>query len=718
MLGIIFKHPIFTIVGLFAINLVIIAALIFLCPKNGLLPGQESGDAGPNFRPFRHDVSKTLEDAKQELQKIEKEEATNSTKIIQLTERLGDYCMSESEFAQAQQFYEKALKARERSKAPQDDDYGQTLIALADSKIQQDEEGTNIAESIKLLLQAKKVFETVQAKDSLRVYTVLTKLAAAYATAQDIAKQEECLRQALAIAEKRHVREDTMLIDALSTLATTLDEDDRYAESHKYYKRIVEINEHELGSSNAGVAKALVNLANNLINQNKVNDAEALFKRAYKIVEASPQMEPTDVEEVMKGYIELLNEQPARKAEAVALAEKCLATIAPSGLSAPFHAQHFSLTRSGEQSSEIIDRLASDFSADGTYAIARTFYRKAIELKKTRSKDNPDSYVDSLVGLGDTYQEERKYQEADTYYQQALSAADRKSKSTSYDGLMKSLADNYYYLHDFSQAERFYKERLHTLESAEEHDSSAIAGAAYDLGVATFAAGKYKDAVSAYKQAVELSADEDDKLDHASNVWALARALGRAGDLKAEERNLRQTIAIYRDEEDSSQMEAARDLIINLRKQQRPDDAVKVERDMDAQFKKLSQADDYADADMAEAYASLLATLNRNAEAETLLRKALKEYQTEEPGAEQVLDIKAKLAKTLFAQGKNAEAETLYAQTAGHAEDSAYFSSDECCQLLHGYAALLRKLNKGAEADKVEQRALAVEKVIPSARPI
>ncbi|MBY0550488.1 MAG: tetratricopeptide repeat protein [Candidatus Obscuribacterales bacterium] len=706
MLGIIFRHPILSLAGLFAINLIIIVALALVWPKNGLTPGTESGTAGPNFRPYRHDVSKTLEGTKKELQTAEKEETTNYSKLILLTESLGDYLMAESEYAEAQQCYEKALTLREQAKAPKDDNYGQTLIALADAINEQDEEGDNTDKSIELLLKAKTAFEAAREPDEMRIYTTLTKLAGMYGKAEDSSKQEECLRSALTIAAKKHVREDGMLIDALTALANKLDESERYTESQKYYQQIVELNERELGTSNAGVATALVQLANSLINQNKKSEAETLYKRAFKIVEGSSQMDSSDVEDVMRGYIELLNDQPSRKAEAAPLAESCVTTII----------QKFG--SNSAQKAELLDRLASDFSSDGTYNLARIFYKRAIELRKEQSQKNADEYVDSLVGMGDTYQEEAQYQEAGKYYQQALAVVEPKKNNASYEGLLKSLADNYYFLHDFSQAERFYKERLASLKSASEKDNSAISGAAYDLGVASFAAGKYKDARIAYEESVKLSKDEDDQLDHASNVWALARTLGRLGDLKSEERNLRRIIAIYHDEEDSSEFEAATDLIVNLRKQQRRDEAAKVVAGMSSRYKDYMADEDNADssAPVTEAYGSLLSTVNRNAEAEAMFRKALKDHEKIEAEEEHILDIKAKLAKALMAQGKYAEAEALYAQAAAHAEDLSYFTADECCELLHGYAAVLRKVNKPAEADKAEQRAVAVEKAVPSVR--
>lgn len=707
MLGIIFKHPILSLVGLFAINLIIIIALVIVWPKSGsFFLGPEANNAGPSFRPYRHDVSKTLDDTKKELQTAEKEEATNSAKLIKLTESLGDYCTAESEFAQAQQFYEKALKLREQSKAPKDDDYGQTLVALADAINEQDEAGDNTDRCIELLLKAKTAFEAAHEVDDLRIYTVLTKMAAMYGKAEDDSKQEECLRSALKIAEKKHVREDNLLVDALTALANKLDESERYAESQKYYQQIVELNEHELGTTNAGVAKALVELSNNLINQDKKSEAEALYKRAFKIVEGSSQMDSSDVEEVMRGYIKLLNDQPSRKAEVAPLVEQCVNTIV----------QRFG--SGNPQKAELLDRLASDFSAEGTYNLARTFYKKSIELWKGLSKESADDYVDALVGMGDTYHEEAQYQEADKYYQQALSAVEHKKNSASYEGLLKSVADNYYCLHKFLEAEKFYRDRLTSLKSASEKDNTAISGAAYDLGVTTFAAGKYKEAAIAYKESVDLSKDEDDRLDYASNVWALARARGRLGDYKSEERSLREVIAIYREEEDSSELEAATDLIVNLRKQQRSADASKVAEDMDSRYKKFIADEDNADsfAVMAEAYGSLLSTVNRNAEAEALFRNVIKDHTKNEMPKEHLLDIKAKLAKTLMAQGRYAEAETLYAQAAVHAEDLNYFTADECCELLHGYAAVLRKLSKAAEAEKADQRAMTVERAVPSVR--
>ncbi len=702
MLAILFRHPIITGVSLLLVNLALACGVIFLWPANYVADGGEHFSYGPTTLPYRQDSSKNLSETREEFDKEEKEAGVNSPQLIGLLEKLGDYCLSEQQIDDAVEYYERTLKLRKKNNTPEDDDFAQTLVGLAECYHQREDD----SKSLEILQSALRVNQRVHGPDSLSVYCCLTKLAVIYAALNEPKYAEDSLRSALSIAEKRHVSEDGILPEAIAALAALLDDQERFTESEKLYERIVAINERELGKTNAGVAGALVGLAGNFVAQKKWTQAEDRYQRALKIAEGASQIEESTLEDIGKGYVDLLR-QEKQHSQFRAVIDKVLNT----------GARRFG--KDGEEYFSLLDALASSLRSDKDYALARDLFEKSAALKQKKHSLNSVEYVDALVDIGDTYLAEHDFASAADVYKKAMEQTKSKFdlQSGSYLGLLKSMADNYYYARDYAQAELYYKKRLEQLNRAEEKEEDVIADAWYDLGADYFTWRKYKDARAAYAKAAESSrlANGDGSTNFAYNLWACAGARGKTGDLETEERELRKVLEIYdAEEEDGSVMDVAADLSANLRKQHRDADVEAIRKRMLAYYLQRcaepSQKKNIGS--LTESYGSFLANSQYYADAEKVLKKSL-EIQSKEKdfGDDDVVELRADLAQTLSALTKDEEAASVYALVVDKASNPDFFDVHEGAELLHGYAAVLRRLNKAPEADTWEARARACDPV-------
>lgn len=721
MLGFIFKHPILTIVSVFVVNVAIIGALVALAPKNGFGSSDGQGNHGSSFRPTRHNYSTSIDDLKKELKKAETNKA-DALRVVQLLDQLGDYCVTEDQPKEAQRYYERAIRARAQNKLPEDEDFALTLMALSDvlNTASEEKESTldkaALQKQITLLQRAKQILVKVHKSDDLSIYNVLSKLAVVYGNAEKPEEQEECLKQALTIAEKNHVAEDGLLTEALSSLCSLYDQQERYKESEQLYRRLLQINQRELGVENGGVVSSHVEIAENLIKQERPKEAEEEFKKALKIVDSNAQVEEYTVRDALCGYLNLVGGDKNRTAESEALAGR------------------FALLVQRKFPKEVYRRMLKDMGENALLLnhadAARIFYKRSVEETKKDSNKDSFSFAEALVGLGDTYQQQKKYKEAQPYYESALqavgdqiSAPDELSEVV-LDGLFKSLSDNLHFMHEYTRAAEFYKKRIALIRSDNEPDNGKLANAYYDLGINEFAAGNFKLAVEAYRDAVAFAEKDNsqDKTELASNLWALARAEGRCGEFKAQERELKKVCAIFREAEDESELEALADLVNCLRAQKRNQEVEQIRSRISAEYKKEVADPENTEyiSGLKESYGEFFSAAGFYKDAEPLLQASLNEHLKEVASKDEARndadsqahlnEIKAELAHALAGTGKYIAAEKLYSETAPNAENAEYFTTEEGYRLLSGYATVLRQLKKDELAATMNKRAALLQK--------
>lgn len=704
MLGMFLRRPIVAVVVLVVINLAVLMAVIALWPSGKFGSGDEQTSYGASKLPYRHDASKELAEAKKDFKKSEKESGANSAKLVPMLDKMADHCLAEQEFDEAAKYYERALKLRKQTNLSEDDDLAQSLLGLAECYHQQGND-THALESVQ---RAQKINERIHGANDISVYTCMSKLAVLYENLNEVGQAENCLRTALAIAEKRHVSEDGILTEALTELANILDRQERFSESEKLYHRVVAINEKELGKNNPGVASALVELASNFVDQEKFVDAEAQYQRALKIADSTSSLESSILQDIATGYIHLLH-QRKQENRFEALANSVLEIA------------NRKYTTTGEDYSTILNSLASDFRTEKDYTMARELYKRAVAAKEgLATEDDAEEYVDALVNLGDTYHSEHDYAGAAAIYQKALAQTKKRHfdfTGRSYCGLLKSVADNYYYARDFAKGETFYKQRIEQLGKATEKDDVAVADAWYDLGADYYTWHKYKEAVAAYRKAVEISRSTsgDDSTEFAYNLCALAGAKGKTGDTKGELVDLRNCLDIYLDlEDDSSVMSVASDLTTALRKLNMQPEATALKTEMHKYYEEQvakPEQKKYIGA-LSEFYGSFLADTEQYVEAEKMLRQGL-ELQSKQHGFtnDDVSALRSKLAKTLAALKNYPAAAAQYAEIADKAANVDYFDARDGSKILQNYALVLQKLNRTSEAQSWAARAKAAEPV-------
>lgn len=708
MLGTVIKHPILTGLTLLLVNIAVFVSVILLLPQTKTGQIGEHYTFGPSNLPYRHDASKELTEAKEEFEKAENEDGPEAEALIPMLDQLGDYCLNKQEIDEASNYYQRALDLRKKYKVAEDDDLAQTLVGLAECYHSQDDDST----ALQTLQRALKINERVHGSGDLSCYTCLTKLAVEYEALDELQQAQSCWQNALAIAEKKHTPEDGLLVETIEELAENLDKQERYADSESLYKRIVLINEHELGITNPGVAGALHGLALNYQDQRKFDEAEQQYKRAIKIIADGTSTESSStLLELAQGYLNLLyyqkkeNQAPTLTASILDLAQK------------KYH--------QSEGYFEVLDGLAAENRALKNYALAKNLFEKSLTAKMALHGTNSDAYVSTLVELGDTYHAEHDFSRAAEQFNKALALTQTgfDQAGETYLALLKSTADNYFYAHDFVQAEKFYHRRITQLQKAESIDNKAISEAWYDLGANYYTWGKYKEAQESYKKALDLSMDFSggDSTDFAYNLWAVANAEGKRNNLQAEENDLRRALEIYEAQnEDTFVMSVAADLTGNLKRSHKLSqiepvcDAVKAyyeRRKLDPDSKKNPGS-------LEEQYGSFLANTQQYAEAEKTLEYAwqqLKKHKNFQD--DDSIELRANLAKSLAAQGKNEQAAPVFASIIEQASNSDFFDAHEATEILRTYASVLEKMHRPDEAKLWASKARAAEPVQTPLRP-
>jgi tetratricopeptide (TPR) repeat protein len=151
---------------------------------------------------------------------------------------------------------------------------------------------------------------------------------------------------------------------------------DRYSEAAGFFQHAIEIAEttHDAGSGvgESHLGTSLENLADVLVKQAKLSDAEALYKRALALFE-----------EKATGY-----------------------------------GRDFIVTDTGLDTTpdlaRIVDKLAAFYVKQGKYESAEPLYRQALQIWNTRMWGNTPEFAGRLVKLAQLYKDEGKGDQAKT----------------------------------------------------------------------------------------------------------------------------------------------------------------------------------------------------------------------------------------------------------------------------------------------------------------
>lgn len=278
--------------------------------------------------------------------------------------------------------------------------------------------------------------------------------------------------------------------------------------------------------------------------------------------------------------------------------------------------------------------------------------------------------ADSMTHIGEIYTAEHRYSEAEPLLRQALATFEKATGPEHPDvaWVLNNLAILLRLEDKPEEAEPLYRRALAIVEKARGPSDPQIGPYLNDLSMVCEAQGKYAEAESVSQRALGF-AEKANGPKH-PNVAAVLIGLARA----------------YRGEGKYAEAEAALKRAIQILEKSAAPDSLVIGPAL-TNLAKVYQAQ------------------GRYAEVEPLVQRALETVRValgpENPTMAQVLDVLAGLAA---AKGESERAVTIYQQSLAIREKAFGPNDPAVASSLEPQAVLLRKMNRGAEADKAEAR--------------
>jgi len=179
---------------------------------------------------------------------------------VHVLNQVGRYLEERGHYANAEPFYQRALRINEQQLGREDPETARSLNNLA------------------------------------RLHTKLGQ----YGDAEPLAQR------ALQISEQTQKTEDPETADSLDNLAELYSDQGKYSEAEPLYKRALMIREQALGPEHPDVASSLYGLANLYRNQGRYSEAEPLYSRALTIYELQLGGHHPQTKAVRESYVSLL----------------------------------------------------------------------------------------------------------------------------------------------------------------------------------------------------------------------------------------------------------------------------------------------------------------------------------------------------------------------------------------------------------------------------
>jgi serine/threonine protein kinase/Tfp pilus assembly protein PilF len=442
-------------------------------------------------------------------------------------------------------------------------------------------------------------------------------MGAVYLALGDYTNAEAMCRQVLALRQKLSA-EPRAVANALNDLGNALDREGRLAEAEAVQRKALAIRKALLPNDDPEVATSLSNLASVLWGQGNLPEAERLYR------------------------------------EALAIRRKRLGN-------------------NNEDTAASLDNLAGVLSHEEKFLEAETMQREAVALNvKLLGKEHPE-VATSMNNLADTLQAEGKLDEAETLSRDVLTMR-RKLLGNKHSDVALSLHNLASVLRiegKLSEAEALLRESLAMRKKLLGNRHIDVASSLNGLAAVLILQNKLAEAEPLQREALDIQKEvyKGDHQDIAGSISNLGALLWQQGKVAEAETFLRQALAMFQKVMGTNSLDAARtlgDLGTALRTEGKLAEAESASREGLAIRKKLlgNQHADVA-ASLAGVAAALF-DLGKLAEAENLQReelalwKQLSEKKPPQPAAlNGVMDSMARLTRTLLAEAKFTEAESL-----------------------------------------------------------
>jgi len=321
--------------------------------------------------------------------------------------------------------------------------------------------------------EAQKLGETVKSRygeNNPNYGMTLGLLSNVYQKQGKYVEAENLLKRVLELYEK--IEPDGRNVAAtLGNLAIVYDDQGRYSESIATINRAKAIFERTLGANSDAVAKCFLRLGISHMNQARYAAAEEFLQRALAIYERG---DPKDsglsltINSLANDY-----DLQGRSDEAEALYKRALAIQeATLGADHPYVA----LT---------LGNIAIVYRNQGRYQDAERLHKRALAIReKTYSASHPDVAV-SLMNVGAVYMSQSKYAEAEKQFNRALAIRERALGKNHPDlvGVIQNLGNAYQNQGKNADAERALKRALALGEQTLGANDPLLARILYNLAI-------------------------------------------------------------------------------------------------------------------------------------------------------------------------------------------------------------------------------------------
>ncbi len=229
-----------------------------------------------------------------------------------------------------------------------------------------------------------------------------------------------------------------------------------FAESHRYYKRALEIQQNRFGNLHSNTAWLLNQLAEVDVSLGYHENARNMFKQAIDICNQTGNTQHPRLAQSLIGLSDM--EKAAKNYDE---AEKhLLMAISIMDLYSKYHPS----TRLAITNARV--SLADNLKIQGKFREANKEYRTAIRYLETRGEASQSAISDCLVAMGDSYFSSGKKARALDCYRRALAVAVNGPSINNLTVALasKRLAEVYRSAGNVSEARRYYRKAVAALE--------------------------------------------------------------------------------------------------------------------------------------------------------------------------------------------------------------------------------------------------------------
>ncbi len=377
-----------------------------------------------------------------------------------LLRRAGEYLSDRSQFIQAQQYLERALKRCETLQEPLAPELANCLNSLAHlHEIQE-----NFADAEALYLKEQAICENILKPEDPQFIHLLNSIALLYIKQYKLTEAEPLIQRVLAITKAGQGLDPETYIYSLHIRAEFYTAKGQYTEAEELYRQALALREQSLGLEHPDLSSILNNLAVLYMLQRNFSAAEPICQRALAISEKAWGPDHHIVAFHLAN-LAAINENLGRYDAAEEQYQRA------------WRIREETLGSEHPEIGTILNNLGLLYNKQEKFTDAEMYIQRALAIsEKVRGPDHLE-VANRLTNLAEVYRKQGKFDETEPLCQRALLII-RTTVGPEHPDMMytlNSLAVLYYTQEKYIQAEPLYQQTLSLMEKilGPEHPDTA-----------------------------------------------------------------------------------------------------------------------------------------------------------------------------------------------------------------------------------------------------